>query len=508
MTLSPGTTKRCFTLLASVVLLLSSFCLPLSAATKEIEEIEKLAERAYTYGYPLVLMDVTKWTMVISEDTAANPEGTLLNRFNHARAFVLPSFVDVVNPNADTLYSMAWFDLGATPMMLSLPAMDTEDRYYLMEFLDAWTNVFSSIGSRTTGNGAGRYMIVGPDWSGVVPADVTLLRSPTRMAWLLGRTETSGPEDYAAVNALQDRYILTPVDPAAKPFLDFAADHETFAADQLAAMPAVTFFDKLNALMADNPPAAIDAPLLAEVAGIGVVPGRPFTPDVLSPDVLSAVERGYERARAFMATHTNFETIGVERGIWSMLPDNTGRFEDDYYTRALVASGGLGGNTPDDAIYATAELDESKAPFHGSRHYTLRIEPEGMPVPVNAFWSLTMYNERHGFVDNPLDRYALGDRSGIIPDEDGGLTIYIQSESPGRELESNWLPAPEGPFNLILRFYWPDGSIQAGSWIMPRVRAADEGAGSGSSGCAAGVVGPVVLMFVGAFAISARRHRG
>lgn len=489
--------------------LLFVVCLPMSAAATSTE-IEELAERAYTYGYPLVIMDRTKWTMVLSADTASHPEGSLLNRFDHARAFVTPSYTDVVNPNADTLYSMGWLDLGATPMRLSLPEMDSEARFYLMQFLDAWTNNFTSLGSRETGNGAGNYLIVGPNWDGTPPPDAVLVRAPTEMVWIVGRTQTNGPDDYAAVNALQDKYLLTPLDPTAKPFLDFDADCVTPAPDQLAVMSCVDFFNLLNSLMVENPPASLDKSLIEEMAAIGLLPGEPFTKETLSPDVYQAVERGYTRARDYFATESLFETVGEMRGVWVVLPESTGRYGDDYYLRTVIARAGLGANLPEDAIYPSAFYDEDKALFHGSKNYVVHFEPESIPVPVGGFWSLTIYNEQHTFVDNPLDRYTLGDRSELILDEDGGLTIYVQRETPGEALESNWLPAPAGSFNLLLRFYWPDKSIQDGSWKMPTVRAAGgdtSGGDSSGGGCATGAFAAALACVALGAGCRARRMR-
>jgi len=234
------------------------------------------AKDAYVYGYPLVLMDVTraKMTNVPSSSGLAAPMG----QFANVRTFPDATFVDVVSPNADTLYSSAWLDLKQERIVMSVP--DTHGRYYLMPMLDAWTNVFASLGKRTTGTAKGNYAITGPGWSGALPAGVKEIKSPTNMVWIIGRTQTNGKADYAAVHAIQDKYKLTPLNAWGKPYtppanvpIDPKIDMKAAPVDTVAAMDASTFFNRLAVLMKDNPPAAADAPMVARLASIGIVPG-------------------------------------------------------------------------------------------------------------------------------------------------------------------------------------------------------------------------------------------
>ena len=429
-----------------------------------------LAVEAYLYGYPLVIMDVTREvsTSVPRGEGAKAP----LNQFAHLRAFPDYTFTDVVSPNADTLYSIAWLDLKAEPIVLSVPALGK--RYYLMQLMDAWTNVFASPGTRTTGNGKGHFAIVGPQWTGTLPAGVSELKSPTDMVWLVGRTQTNGKADYAAVHAIQDQYTLAPLSAFGKPYTpasDVAVapgvDMKTPPVKQLAGMDARTFFGRLNALMQDHPPAAADAPALARFAAIGVGPGKPFDPAALTPAVAKAVEESARAGQARIAEEAKKPRGAMVNG-WSVMPSNTANFSTDYAYRAVVAMIGLGANLPQDAIYPHATVDADGKPLSGANRYVIRFL-KGQRPPVKAFWSVTMYNEKQAFVQNPIDRYAIGDRDKLKAAPDGSVTLYVQHDSPGKDKESNWLPAPAGSFNLFMRLYWPGDAIVDGTWKMPPV---------------------------------------
>ena len=432
--------------------------------------------QAVIYGLPLVMMDLTKESF---QNTPA-PSGAPLNQFLHVRAFPPASFKQVVRVNVDTLYSSAFLHLSEEPLVLSVP--DTHGRYYLLPLFDAWTNVFATPGTRTTGNSANRFLIAGPDWSGTAPAGMQVLRSPTNTAWLLGRTQTNGFEDYSAVHAVQDGYKLVPLSMfgasyvPAKVAVDPNFDARTPPVDKLKRMSSAQYFRTLARLLKASPPSAADGPVMAKLASIGIVPGQSFDPAHLDPTVakglegsvsvaLQKLQEGIEQ-KATTQTPTGHTANG-----WRILPMTVGNFGTSYQIRATVALIALGANLPADAVYPTTYVDAEGKPLKGANHYVLRFD-KGKTPPVNAFWSVSMYGPDSFFVENPINRYAISSWMQLQHGSDGSLDIYIQKDSPGMDREANWLPAPEGDFNLTLRMYWPKdkpNSIIDGSWVPPGV---------------------------------------
>ena len=232
-------------------------------------------------------------------------------------------------------------------------------------------------------------------------------------------------------------------------------------------MDAATFFGRLNALMQDNPPTAADGPALARFAAIGVAPGKPFELKSMDPAIAKGVERSVEAGQARILDEAK-KPHGTQVNGWEVLPGNTGQYGIDYMWRAVVALVGLGANLPADASYPHATVDAQGQPLTGANRYVIRF-PKGQLPPVNAFWSITMYNAKQAFVQNPIGRYAIGDRDQLTRDADGSVPIYVQHESPGKDKEANWLPAPADSFNLFMRLYWPKKEIVEGTWKMPPV---------------------------------------
>ena len=442
-----------------------------AATANARSENMQLISDAYLFGYPLVLVDVTRQVSTNVAD-ASGGEKAPINQFNHKREFPDYTFTDVVSPNADTLYSLAWLDLSKEPMVLSVP--DMGKRFYMMEMMGAWTDVFASPGSRTTGTGKGDFAVVGPGWKGTLPEGLKPIQSPTNLVWLIGRTQTNGKSDYAAVHAIQDKYRLVPLSAWGKPYqapanVPVAADVDmkTPPPEQVARMDAATFFGRLNRLMQDNPPAAADAPALERFAKLGIAPGKPFDAAALDPAVAAALDEGMQAGRDKLIAETKTPR-GKEVNGWTIMPPNVANFGTDYNARAVVALVGLGANLPADAIYPHAVVDSEGQPLNGANRYTMRFAKGQLP-PVKAFWSITTYNEKQTFIQNPINRYAIGDRDKLKFDPDGSLTLYFQKDSPGQDKESNWLPTPEGSFNLFMRLYWPDQAIVDGTWKMPPV---------------------------------------
>jgi len=432
-------------------------------------DVRSLAEEAYVFGYPLVIMDITYG---VTTNVSA-PVGFKAppNRFVHMPAFPDASFTDVVSPNADTLYSAGWLNLTEEPIVLSVPKMN---RYYLIPMLDLWSNVFASPGTRTSGNEKADFVVTGPGWSGTLPAGLKHIEAPTSLVWLIGRTQTNGKSDYEAVHAIQAQYKLTPlshwnkdVAPTAAAAVDPAIDITTPPVEQVAKLDPSAFFNRLALLMKTNPPASADAPMLAKLAQIGIVPGQPFELGKGGADFAKAVADGASAGKAKvkeLGAHPGGEIVNG----WIVLRHGIGSYGTNYATRAGVALFGLGANLPEDAIYPGTRVDGDGQALVGTNRYVLHFAKGQLP-PVNAFWSLTMYNEKQAFVDNPLSRYAIGDRDALKSNADGSLDIHIQHDSPGNAKESNWLPAPAGPFNVLLRMYWPKDEVLTGRWSPPPV---------------------------------------
>jgi hypothetical protein len=389
------------------------------------------------------------------------------------RAFPTAAFKDVVRANVDTLYSSAFLDLSKEPLVLSVP--DTRGRYYLLPMFDAWTNVFATPGKRTTGTGVAHFLISGPGWRGTIPAGLTQLKSPTNMAWILGRTQTNGPDDYDAVHAIQDGYTLVPLSAYGKPYvppvatLDPSVDMKTPPVQQLERMTASEYFTALARLLTANPPPASDAPMLASLARIGIVPGQPFDSARLDPitarGVSGAVTAGLRRIQA------DARQVGTAANGWRIPSPILGNFGNNYGVRAAIALIAFGANLPADAIYPTAFTDGDGNGLNGANRYTLHFDKGRLP-PVRAFWSITMYNPQSFFVENPIDRYAVSSWMPLKLNADGSLDIYIQQAAPDGDKAANWLPAPAGGFDVTLRMYWPTDtapSIIDGSWVPPPI---------------------------------------
>lgn len=459
--------KRHAILLASLLALAGGCGVPPKQAAPDLQTI---AEEAYIFGYPLVLMDVTRQVMTAVPKPVPG-KAAPMNHFMHRSEFPDATFTDVVSPNADTYYSSAWLDLSAEPMIMSVP--DTRGRYYVMQMLDGWTNVFAAPGARTTGTAKANFAIVGPTWQGPLPAGVQELRSPTNMVWILGRTQVNSKSDGIQVTSLQRQYRLTPLSrwgkrgavPARVP-VDSSVNRSLPPADQVEQMDAAMFFGRLARLMKANPPAAADSSAISRFAALGLQSGQDF--DLAARD--TATQGAMTRAvpAAFAKLKDADSQIGARQVNGWRLNTGVGQYGTDYLKRAHIALVGLGANLPADACYPFAATDSSGTALNGESSYVIHFAKGQLP-PVNAFWSLTLYNDRHFFVENPINRYALGDRSPLTYNADSSLDVYIQHDNPGPEHLPNWLPAPAGSFNLIMRLYWPKPSVIDGTWQPPGI---------------------------------------
>lgn len=430
----------------------------------------KTAEEAFLYCYSLVIMDITRKKLTNTETPTS--DGAPVNQFANKSSYPDYTFTDVVRPNADTYYSTAFLDLSKDALVLSLP--NTNDRYYLMPMLDAYSNVFSSPGKRTTGTEAGNFLITGPDWKGTVPEGMKeQIKAPTNMVWILGRIQCNGKEDgEKVVIPIQKKLKLTPLSSWGKEYTEPKGTIDPTVPKEdpnnaVLNMPIDQFFNYANTLMVSNPPKPEDKPAMDKFKAIGVQPGGKFDLSKFDAATQSAMKEipkkvyaGFDQALAKPEKLTNG---------WNILMKNMGSYGINYPFRALITYAGLGANLPQDAVYPSNSLDQDGKPYSGANKYVIHFD-KGMTPPVDGFWSLTMYNQAGYFIQNPINVYAVGHGAPFTYNADGSLDIYIQNESPGKDKENNWLPAPKDQFNVMMRLYWPKETIINGTWTPPAIK--------------------------------------
>jgi len=427
-----------------------------TSSTSEVE-IEDLVAEAYVWGLPLIMSYKTMYHYALDE---SGPEFKApLNHLGHTTRVNGPGDVALVSPNTDSLFSLLWMDLRAEPIVVSVPEVDG-DRYYSIQLQDLSTHNFGYIGTRTTGNGAGHFLVAGPNWRGVVPDDVSgVFRSDAHIARAVLRPQLIDAADLPLVRSIQSGF-------GARGLADFLGRRRPTAAvvdypawDEGSAAGA-GFLDYLAWLMQFVEPDSRERALWDRLAAIGVEPGRACDwsgrREAVARGVASAVAVIEERSR----------TVAIAG-------DSRAGYDGDWLRRAAVARVGWGANSAEEACYPVYREDAEGRALDAREHrYTLRFEPGGLP-PVRAFWSVTMYDaEMMLLVDNPIDRYVINSAmlEGLTSGDDGSLTLYLQRDPPGSGHESNWLPAPDGGFYLILRLYWPSDSILDGTWEGPEVR--------------------------------------
>ncbi len=421
-------------------------------------ELRDVAARAYIYAYPLVLLEATRGAMPV-------------NRFTHVPQFPRPDSRQVIRPNADTLYSSAWLDLSKEPVLIRVP--DSAGRFYLLQFMDAWTETFADPGKRTTGTAEAWFAIIGPGWTGKIPAHVTRYDSPTNIVWLLGRTQTNGAADYANVRTFQQGMRIMPLSayPDGEQKLGSArafgsASGET-PPDKVKAMDPLAFFAAFAKAMKANPPHAADAPTVQELTRLGITAGQDFDASKLSPDQLQAINEGAHAASD--RVERMITAAASTKPGWAGFNSGIGRYGSNYMARAAIARFAIGANPAEDAIYLNSSADIAGRPLNGSMRYRMHFDKAGLP-PVRAFWSVTAYDQDGYFIANAISRYAIGDRDPLKFNPDGSLDLYMQSQSPGPERQTNWLPSGDGPFNLTIRLYWPEDAILKGTWHPPALQ--------------------------------------
>lgn len=438
--------------------------LPVAAAAQSLDasqtrhaELRQIAGEAYLYLYPLVTMDLTR-----------RVQGKQTNALEHFRAFPDASFRTVVRPNFDTLYSMAWIDLSGGPVAVSVPP--SHGRYYLLQFLDMWTDSFAVPGTRTHSGEPLALALVPPGWQGTLPKELTRIDAPTTRVWLIGRTQTNGVVDYAAVHRFQDGMSLAPlgrVRPTAASDVEPPPNLAIPPRVQIDAMSPLEFLEYGARLLQTTRPHDTDWSQLERLKRLGIGHGLRFAPEKLSTDEQAAIAAGVADVRRALTTRE--AGINPASNGWAYGTETMGVYGNAYLKRAIVARRGLGANPPEDAVYMHAYHDASGHLLQGGRGYALRFEKGQLP-PAGAFWSVTLYDAEGFSVANPIGRHALGDRDPLRFNPDGSLDLLIQSDDPGGALSGNWLPSPaSGAITLSLRIYLPGEEVLSRRWTPPPV---------------------------------------
>jgi len=467
------TTALVIGLLVSPVLLLTARAQ--TAVTEQ--EAQAIGVDAYVYLYPLITMDITRKQFTNTDKGFGRGP---MNVFHNVPAYPPASDKSVVRTNYDTMYSITYLDLLKEPVIVSVP--DTGGRFYILPMLDMWTDVFASAGSRTTGTQATNFLVAPPGWRPdlrdrfidelKLPKNAQRIDAPTPYVWIIGRTKTDGPADYEAVRKIQAGFNVTPLSDwgkTPKPVefkADPSVDMKTPPREQVDTMPAARFFAYAAELMGQQPPHITDQPILAQMKKLGIEPGKPFDIAKVDSIIARALDTAPDAGQKLM--DWKLPTIARVVNGWSMNTDTMGVYGNYYLKRAIVTRLGLGANLPEDAIYPLNLADEAGKPLDGSNKYTIHFD-KGSTPPVNAFWSITMYDPEGNAYPNNLDRQAVSSWMPFVFNVDGSLDLYFQNENPGKNKEANWLPSPKGGFNLTMRMYSPKAEALTGRWNPPPI---------------------------------------
>jgi hypothetical protein len=442
---------------------------PTPSAAVTPDQARAIAKEAYIYGFPMVDNYRVQYAYFVNKQDPEYKGGW--NEIHNTARVYTPEDTAVQTPNSDTPYSAVGADLRAEPLVLTVPPIE-QDRYYSLQFVDGYTYNFHYVGSRTTGNGGGKYLLAGPNWNGEKPEGVNeVIRSDTDLAFVLYRTQLFGPSDIDKVKEIQAGYQVTPLSvflnqppPAPAPAIDFVPP---LTPDQQRTSPQ--FFEILNFVLRFAPTLPDEKNLRAKFATIGIGPDGDFQADKLSPEMRKAVEDGMADA---WAEFDAFKKDKIDTGTVTsaQLFGSRQDLKGNYLYRMAGTVFGIYGNTAAEAIYPSSTTDATGEPLSGASNYTYTFAKDQLP-PVNAFWSLTMYEQPQSLlVANTINRYLINSPMlpSLVPNPDGSYTLYLQNTSPGADKESNWLPAPKGPFSVVLRLYWPKPDALNGMWKAPK----------------------------------------
>jgi hypothetical protein len=442
---------------------------PIKLHTLSQEQTQRVAEDIYIYGYPLLLLDVIKRI----HTARAHPglQGAPLNQFAH-RPLLPERDKNVVHPLPDCLRSSAWLDVSKEPVILSIPP---SPKYYLLTLFTNWFEIFQTCSPRNSGVHGGHLGFVSPRWHGKLPAAVKRIVAPSDTIWVDGCIEADGPDGGELVRALQEQFRLTPLsewgnDPRSRSLphrLDVDETHTP--QEQLAKLEAREFFTRLSVLMRRHPTVIGDADIVAQFARVGFFPAEDFAFDMLPASTIAAMHRAVNAAQARMEYLANALAQGRTINGW-ILHVHPGYYGTNYVRRAVDARIGTPVALAEDVLCFHTTVDQAGEPLTGDARYVINFLPEHLP-PVNAFWSIAVYNSRQCLVTNDLHRNVIGDRNRLRrnADKDNSLSIHIQHDWPGAANDSNWLPSPKHIFRLTLRMYWPKAEAFDGNWRPPAV---------------------------------------
>ena len=447
--------------------LLASLTTGAQAQDVTAAEARAIAKEAYVYGFPMVDSYRIQYAYFVD---AKNPEYKApWNQLNNIPRVYTPADTAIQTPNSDTPYSMIGMDLRAEPIVLTVPVIE-KDRYFSIQLIDAYTFNFDYAGSRTTGNDGGSFLVAGPGWKGETPAGIKkVFRSETDLVIGAYRTQLFNPDDLDNVKKIQAGYKAEPLSaflgqtaPAAAPAIDFIKPLS--AEDE---RKSLEFFNILNFILQYCPTNPSETELMARFAKIGVGAGKTFDASTLPPDIKTAVEQGM--ADAWVDLENLKKQVDAGKVTSGDMFGTREYLKNNYLYRMGAAVLGIYGNSKQEAMYPVYAIDAEGQKLDGANRYTVHFAADQMP-PVNAFWSLTMYDLPQSLlVANPIDRYLLNKPMlpQFVKDADGGYTFYVQNESPGKDKEPNWLPAPKGPFFVAMRLYWPKQEALDGAWKHP-----------------------------------------
>lgn len=430
------------------------------------DELQAIAIEGYAYFYPLMIMEETRRQLTNGTGGLHGPTNSLV----HVRAYPTADDRVVVRPNFDTLYSNAFIDVRAEPIVVHSPALS--DRFFMLPFYDMWTDAFAAPGSRTSGSGDVTIALCLPEWEGTLPDGMVRIDVPTPVVWLITRTQTNGPDDYPYIHRHQDAMRLMPLSawpgPAAAipPANDPSVSTEEPPA-LVAGLSGADYFALAAALAAEYGTHPTDHSQLMRLERLGIRIGETFDATKQSKAVEDAIAGAPKAAADLLITRVG--TLGNIHNGWLLMTDGIGVFGNGYIKRALIARLGLGANPPEDAIYPLLQADADGKPLDGGSKYQIHFEKGQLP-PAGAFWSVTMYDAAGYQVANELNRFAIGDRDDLVFNADGSLDLWIQHERPADDKVANWLPAPTGALAVTMRIYEPGPELFSGAWVPPPVQ--------------------------------------
>lgn len=445
-------------IIAAIIVAFAGMGVPGAAQTSlSASEAAKIAVDAYVYGYSLVTTGITRMattnTVAPSYETLQSP----LNQLVSIPGYPPAAYKGVTAPNADTLYTFGFLDVTKEPMVFSYPDMGS--RYFLFPIYDAWTDVIAAPGKRTEGGSARNVLITGPNWHGTLPAGMLHVTSPTGSLFIIGRVYCTGtPGDLAAVRALQKNFRLVPLSAFGKTYSEPPGTAggpytpKDVVRDVINGWSTSQYFNFMTKEMVANPPVLPrDQAIVAEMARIGIVAGKPFEMSKLDPAVREALAKINPLAMDQISAMQ--KKAGIVRNGW-VIPGANGSYGTDYLQRAYISAYGWGANLSKDASYPNTKVDSDGASLNGANVYRVHFDKSATP-PVNGFWSITMYDDQYYFYPNQLNKLTLSPRDDLKYNDDGSLDLYFSHNQPANVPTSNWLPAPDAPFILMMRLYWP-----------------------------------------------------